>query len=401
MIVIKSIYCSLNFWSLFHSENHFGYCIQGFRKVDSDRWEFANDAFQQGKKHLLKNIQRRKAPHSQQIGMLGGPSTEAGRPVVEGEINRLRKEKSLMMQEVVELHQQQRGTFHHMESVNQRLQSAEQRQKQMVSFLAKLLQNPAFVARLKQKKEQRALGPPRVKRKFIKQDEHEMGKSHSSMEAQVVTYQPDWRQLDTPFAAPDLNPAPVEQVEHCFSQGMVTMQEQVGLGTESITLPSDELVMSDELAVLQGFNRTAEPLGEGSSRLGTEDLKGKNLMNRQEAFNPEYFVAFPEEIMKEKNFSALSPGIESIIKQEDIWSMGFDASTCMPSSSCELWGNPVNYEVPELRVTGGLSDIWDIGSLQMAEGSGIEKWTTDESPSDEPENQDGQPKNNISKATDP
>ncbi|XP_059463613.1 heat stress transcription factor A-3 isoform X2 [Corylus avellana] len=285
----------------------------GFRKIDTDRWEFANESFQRGKRHLLKNIQRRKSPHSHQIGIYVGPSTEAGRPALEGEIERLRKDKSMMMQEVAELQQQQWGTFHHMESVNQKLQSAEQRQNQMVSFVAKLLQNPAFLARLQQKKEQREIGSPRVKRKFVKQHQHEMGKSESSMEEQLVKYQPDCRQLIIPSAAPEVYPVPVEQSEDYFSQ---------------------------------------------------------------------------EEISKEKAFSELSPGIENIIKQEDIWSMGFDASTTMPSSSSELWGIPINYEVPELGVTGGLSDIWDLSSLQVAEGSGIDQWTTDEPKDDISENRD-------------
>ncbi|KAK4582928.1 hypothetical protein RGQ29_025912 [Quercus rubra] len=351
----------------------------GFRKIDTDRWEFANEAFQRGKRHLLKNIQRRKSHQSQQIGVHTGPSTEAGRSGLDSEIESLKKERSTMMQEVVELQQQHRGTMHHMEAVNERLQSAEQRQQQMISFLTKMLRNPAFLDLLKQKKEQRKIDSPRVRRKFVKQHQHEIGKADSSMDGQLVKYQPDW---GLPLGL-DLNP-PVEHSQDYLSPGMVTTLEEMGLGAESIpfqfeNVESVELSMSDEFAVLQGFAKTPEQVGEGSSRFRTDKLKGKNVINPPEEDNTEYLVSYPEEIMEEKAFSQLSPGIEGIIKPEEIWSMGFDASTVMPSSHSELWGTPINYEVPELEVTSGLSDIWDLGSSQVAGGLGIDKWTADES----------------------
>lgn len=375
--------------------------IQGFRKIDTDRWEFANEAFQRGKRHLLKNIQRRKSHQSQQIGVHTGPSTEAGRSGLDSEIESLKKERSTMMQEVVELQQQHRGTMHHMEAVNERLESAEQRQQQMISFLTKMLRNPAFLDLLKQKKEQRKIDSPRVRRKFVKQHQHKIGKADSSMDGQIVKYQPDW---ELPLGL-DLNP-PVEHSQDYLSPGMVTTLEEMGLGAESIpfqfeNVESVELSMSDEFAVLQGFAKTPEQVGEGSSRFRTDKLKGKNVINPPEEDNTEYLVSYPEEIMEEKAFSQLSPGIESIIKPEEIWSMGFDASTVMPSSHSELWGTPINYEVPELEVTSGLSDIWDLGSSQVAGGLGIDKWTADESSFGEPLSQDDQPKDDISKNRDP
>ncbi|XP_068309030.1 heat stress transcription factor A-3-like [Pyrus communis] len=369
----------------------------GFRKVDTDKWEFANEAFQKGKRHLLKRIQRRRSPQSLQVGSFTGPSAEAGKSGVEGQIETLRKERSMLMQEVVELQQQQRGTVDHVKVVNQRLQSAEQRQKQMVSFLAKMLQNPAFMARLQQKTGQKDRGSSRVRRKFVKHQQHELSKSDSDMEGQIVKYQPAWRNQTISSTAPDSNPVPFEQSPHYPSQ---VTTGKLCLDAESTAFQFVDAAL-DELAITQGFLETPEQEGKGASSMVTEDpfFKGKSVLSPQQEANPEHYVSFEEGLLKDRTFPELfSPGMESMIKQEDIWSMDFDVSAGMSTSMNELWGNPVNYDVPEVGVTGGLLDVWDIDPLQEAGGLGINKWPAHESAFDEPQSQGVQ---SASKTTDP
>ncbi|XP_021644844.2 heat stress transcription factor A-3 [Hevea brasiliensis] len=376
----------------------------GFRKIDSDKWEFANEAFRRGERRLLKNIQRRKSPQSRQFASYTGPSTEVGKSELEREIERLSEERSMMMQEVVELHQEQHGAVHHMEAVRQRLQGAEQRQKQMISFLVKLFQNPAFLARLRQNKKQGDIGSSRMKRKFVEQQHHEPGQSESPMEGQIVRYRPEWTNLSSSAVVPDVNPAPVEQTPDYILQEMVEMGKDVeGMAFQLENVPSNEFAMSDELAMAQGYIKTPEQFQEGKSNLGSEDphIKGKNVISPEQEVAPEFFVSFPEVLATEKNFLEFScTGIESIMKQEDVWSMGFDNQAGMSSSSQELWGNLVNYDVPELGSTGGFSDIWDLGSAQVAGSSGIQKWPADENPVEQPESHASQKKDDKSKNLD-
>lgn len=371
-------------------------CVQGFRKIDTDKWEFFNEAFQRGKRHLLQNIQRRRSTQSQQVGSYIGPCTDSGKSGVEVEIEKLRKERSMLMQEVVDLQQQQRTTVHHAGEVNQRLQSAEQRQKQMVSFLAKLFQNPAFLARLKLEKEQREIDSPRVRRKFVKQHQHEIGTSENIKEGHIVRYQHDWRNINVSSETPELSPSSIEQSPHFLSQGLAT---EIGVDTENLT-SQFENIGNDELAAMHEIIPTPEIIGEGSSGFGLEDplFKGKNVVSPNQEVLPGYFVSFPEDLTKEKVFPEFSPlGTESIIKQEGIWDHDFNISAAAPSCGNELWGNYFNYQVPEFGVTSGMSDILDIGSGSL----GIDKWPADESPLDEADSQAGQPKDDRSKNVDP
>uniref|UniRef100_A0A0D9YT22 HSF-type DNA-binding domain-containing protein n=1 Tax=Oryza glumipatula TaxID=40148 RepID=A0A0D9YT22_9ORYZ len=141
----------------------------GFRKVHADRWEFAHEDFLRHSKHLLKKIVRRRSSPTQQSGLQPGSSGESG---LDPELNTLRREKNALLQEVTRLKQEHLQTIEQMSTLNQRLESAEDRQKQMVSFLAKLLQNPTFLRQLKVHRQQKEIDSTRVKRKFLKHVPH-------------------------------------------------------------------------------------------------------------------------------------------------------------------------------------------------------------------------------------
>jgi len=323
---------------------------------------------------LLKNIQRRRSPQqSQQVGNyigIGACTTEAGRSEVEVEIEKLRKERTMLMEEVVDLQQEQRRTANRAGEVNQRLQSAEQRQKQMVSFLAKLIQNPAFLARLRQKKEQREIDSPRVVRKFVKQHQHETGTPETLQEGQIVRYhQPDWTNISMSSETPKLSPVSIEQSPHYLSQGLAG---EMSGAAQHLTAQIQNIVTDDLAAEMM--------IGEGSS----EDplFKGKSVMSPMSPsleLPADYFTSFPEVLTQEKGFQDFSAlGAEDIIKLEDIWDSGLNLSGAGSSCGNELWGNPMNYEhVPEFGVTSGMSesDIWDIGGSGSL---GIDKWPGDE-----------------------
>lgn len=135
--------------------------MQGFRKIDPDKWEFANEAFLKGQKHLLRNIRRRKTTNTLQVQALPsqraavGPCVEVGRFGLDVEIDSLRRDKQVLFMELVKLRQQQMNTRAYLQQMEMRLQGTERKQQQMMSFLARAMQNPEFIHQLVQQKEKR------------------------------------------------------------------------------------------------------------------------------------------------------------------------------------------------------------------------------------------------------
>ncbi|KAK7321587.1 hypothetical protein VNO77_32385 [Canavalia gladiata] len=121
----------------------------GFRKVDRDKLEFANEGFLAGQRHLLKTINRRRnvSKGMQQRGGSGG-CVEVGEFGLEGELDRLKRDENVLMAEIVRLRQQQLNSMDQLSSMDARLQATEKKQQQMMIFLAKAPSNPSFMQQL-------------------------------------------------------------------------------------------------------------------------------------------------------------------------------------------------------------------------------------------------------------
>ncbi|GAU50650.1 hypothetical protein TSUD_333890, partial [Trifolium subterraneum] len=130
----------------------------GFRKIDPDKWEFANEGFLRGHKHLLSNIKRRRQNSSQPSTSQThsqGHCVELGRFGLDEEIDHLRRDKQVLMMELVKLRQQQQNTRSLLQAMEERLRGTEIKQEQMMAFLARAMKNPAFIQQLLQHKEKR------------------------------------------------------------------------------------------------------------------------------------------------------------------------------------------------------------------------------------------------------
>lgn len=171
---------------------------QGFRKVDPDRWEFANEGFLRGQKHLLRSITRRKPAHgqTQQAQQPHGQSSSVGACVevgkfgLEEEVERLKRDKNVLMQELVRLRQQQQTTDSQLQTMVQRLQGMEQRQQQMMSFLAKAVQSPGFFAQFVQQNESNRRISEVSKKRRLKPDGNAETERAAAPDGQIVKYQP-------------------------------------------------------------------------------------------------------------------------------------------------------------------------------------------------------------------
>ncbi|KAF8082527.1 hypothetical protein N665_0821s0003 [Sinapis alba] len=123
--------------------------IYGFRKVDADRCEFANDGFVRGRKDLLKNVIRRKKVQSvehqnkhvsrkQESASDTCKKDDPEKTELWKEVDILKGDKKALAQELVKVRQ---------------VQGMEESQQEMLSFLVMVMHNPSLLVQLLQPKE--------------------------------------------------------------------------------------------------------------------------------------------------------------------------------------------------------------------------------------------------------
>nr|XP_043608676.1 heat stress transcription factor A-1-like [Erigeron canadensis] len=134
--------------------------IYGFRKTDTDRWEFANEGFIKGQEHLLRSIVRKKVTPAKAQQNVTEP--EAAEPEVVHinrleenrqanlwkEVESLKTDKNMLMQELVKQRQHQDASQTKMLVLREQLKGMEKNQHQMLSFIVMAMQSPGFFAQL-------------------------------------------------------------------------------------------------------------------------------------------------------------------------------------------------------------------------------------------------------------
>jgi len=246
------------------------------------------------------------------------------------ELHTLRREKNALLEEVARLKQEHRQTIEQMSTLNHRLESAEDRQKQMVSFLAKLLQNPSFVRQLKLHREQKEIDSIRVKRKFPKHVPHssiESGESSSQHGGDSGSQFPASSPMDT-SAHDDI----------AELQNFLLEDDDLNFGMDPDNIGLDRVEQPDDIGVLVQSFDTQEEL---------ELSSGAQLLEMPPASGP---LGQDPTIGRSKGKSVLCPGLDATSSEASYLGSISDtmgalsgtmlgtASTMMDADEEQMWG---------------------------------------------------------------
>lgn len=299
----------------------------------------------------MKRIVRRRSSPTQQSSIQ--PGSSSGESSLDPELHTLRRERNALLEEVARLKQEHLQTIEQMSTLNHRLESAEDRQKQMVSFLAKLLQNPSFVRQLKLHREQKEIDTTRVKRKFLKHVPHgslESGEPSSQHGGESGSHFP----ASSPMAT-------CAHDDIAELQNFLLEDDDFNFGMDPGNIGLDRVEAPDDVgALVQGFD-TQEELELGS---------GAELLEMPPASGP---LGQDPTIGRSKGNSVLCPGLDATSSEASYLGSLSDtmgvlsagtmlgtASTMMDADEEQMWG--VDVSAP-LQGTCSGSNQQTFGSL--------------------------------------
>lgn len=219
--------------------------IYGFRKIDTDRWEFANEGFIKGQKHLLRNIKRRKHPPQAPVQEQCPEEKETVVETVDysslqKEVEVLTADKKVLMQEFMKLREHQESAQNNLIALGERIQGMEKSQQQLLSFLVMVMQSPGFLAQLFQTKGETNWRMAESGKITLREGSTVNGEPMSSGDGMIVRYQPLSDEAWSP--SQHLSPLPDSEPELSFDRVKELFTE-----VDTMPLPPiDEIYRSPE-----------------------------------------------------------------------------------------------------------------------------------------------------------
>ncbi|WJX41570.1 hypothetical protein P8452_28901 [Trifolium repens] len=262
----------------------------GFRKVDPDRWEFANEGFLAGQRNLLKTIKRRRNVTQSQVMQQetsGGACIELGEYGLEGEIERLKRDRAVLMAEIVKLRQLQHTSKDQLSAMETRLLLTEKKHQQMMTFLAKALSNQSFIQQLANNRELKGVEMKRKRRLT----------ASSSLE-------------DLQNDSATMMTVPIESVVDYSSQ-----EQQEGLTT----------IESEMETLLNAYdNESSSEIKDYSTLSSVPSAKNESNLGDtvwEDLLNQELVGGNPEEEVVIGDLSGIDVPLEDLVEKNDDWTV--------------------------------------------------------------------------------